>query len=196
MILNLVLRNLRRHPFLNLIKLAGLMLAFSSMMLIALYLKHELSYDRFHTTSDRIYRFTATSPTAFSGKHFARIWGAAYIPEMAGTFPEIESYTRLSPVSGGLVLWEERKIPMQQTFFCDSTFLKIFEVNLLLGDPKEVLAGPSSVLISESYAKKIFGDKNPVGHVLTIPTRPLLSSDDCLLPVVLFSPARYTIGFS
>ncbi len=170
MILNLVLRNLRRHPFLNLIKLAGLMLAFSSMMLIALYLKHELSYDRFHTTSDRIYRFTATSPTAFSGKHFARIWGAAYIPEMAGTFPEIESYTRLSPVSGGVVLWEEKKIPMQQTFFCDSSFLKIFEVNLLLGDPKEVLAGPSSLLISESYAKKIFGDKNPVGQVLTIPT--------------------------
>lgn len=170
MILNLVLRNLRRHPFLNLIKLAGLMLAFSSMMLIALYLKHELSYDRFHAESGRIYRFTATSPTSFSGKHFARIWGAAYIPEMAELFPEIESYVRLSPVSGGLVQWEEKKIPMQQTFFCDSTFLKIFDVRLLLGDREEVLAGPSSLLISESYAKKIFGEKNPVGQILTIPT--------------------------
>jgi len=170
MVLKLVLRNLRRHPFLNLIKLAGLMLAFSSMILIALYLKHELSFDRYHSNSDRIYRFTATSPTAFSGKHFARIWGAAYIPDLAETFPEIESYVRLSPVSGGLIHWEEEKIPMQQTFFCDSTFLKIFEVRLLLGDPEEVLAAPSSLLISESYARQIFGEENPVGKILTLPT--------------------------
>lgn len=170
MILNLVFRNLRRHLFLNLIKLAGLMLAFSSMILIALYLKHELSFDRFHANSDRIYRFTATSPSAFSGKHFARIWGAAYIPDLAETFPEIASYVRLSPVSGGLIQWEEEKIPMQQTFFCDSTFLKIFDVRLLLGDPEEVLAAPSSLLISESYSKQIFGEQNPVGQILNIPT--------------------------
>lgn len=169
MILNLVLRNLRRHPFLNLIKIAGLMLAFSSLLLIALYMKHELSYDRYHKSSDRIYRFTVTSPDAFSGKHFARTWEAGYIPELARIFPEIENYVRLSPVGGGLVQWEEKKIPMQQTFFCDSTFLKIFETRLLLGDPEEVLVAPSSLLISESFSKKIFGEKNPVGQFLTIP---------------------------
>jgi putative ABC transport system permease protein len=169
MILNLVLRMLRKHPFLNLIKVAGLMLAFSSLLLIALYMKHELSYDNYHKASDRIYRFTATSPTAFAGKHFARIWGARYIPELVRTFPEIENYVRLSPVGGGLIQWEEKKIPMQQTFFCDSTFLKIFDAGLLLGDPDEVLAAPSSLLISESYAKKIFGEQDPVGQILTIP---------------------------
>ncbi len=165
-----MLRNLRRHPLLNLIKVAGLMLAFSSMLLIALYMKHELSYDRFHSASDRIYRFTATSPTAFSGKHFARIWGARYIPELAKTFPEVESYVRLSPVEGGLIQWKEKKIPMQQAFFCDSTFLRIFDARLLLGDPEEVLESPSSLLISQSFAKKIFGDENPVGQMLIIPS--------------------------
>jgi putative ABC transport system permease protein len=168
-ILKFVWRNLRRHPFLNLIKLTGLMLAFSSMLLIALYMKHELSYDRFHSKSERIYRFTATSPTAFSGKHFARIWGARYIPALAETFPEIERYVRLSPVGGGLIQWEEHRIPMQQAFFCDSTWLDIFSVKLLLGKKDEVLAAPSSLLISESYAQKIFGDENPVGQLLTIP---------------------------
>ncbi len=112
MILNLVLRNLRRHPFLNLIKVAGLMLAFSSLLLIALYMKHELSFDRYHKSSDRIYRFTTTSPDAFAGKHFARIWEARYIPELTKTFPEIENYVRLSPVGGGLIQWEEKRIPM------------------------------------------------------------------------------------
>ncbi len=169
MILNLVLRNLSRRPFLNLIKLVGLMLAFSSLLLIALYMKHELSYDRFHSASERIYRFTSTSPTAFSGKHFARIWGARYIPELAETFPEIENYVRLSPIGGGLIQWKEKKIPMQQSFFCDSTYLDIFNVGLLLGRADEVLVAPSSLLISESFARKIFGDENPVGQVLTIP---------------------------
>lgn len=165
-----MLRNLRRRPFLNLIKVAGLMLAFSSMLLIALYMKHELSYDRFHSDSDRIYRFTATSPTAFSGKHFARIWGARYIPELAETFPEVESYVRLSPAEGGLIQWKEKKIPMQQAFLCDSTFLRIFNARLLLGDPEEVLDSPSSLLISQSFAKKVFGDENPVGQMLLIPS--------------------------
>ncbi len=169
MILNLVLRNLRRRPFLNLLKLTGLMLAFSSMLLIALYMKNELSYDRFHSASDQIYRFTATSPTAFSGKHFARIWGARYIPELAETFPEIEKYVRLSPIGGELIQWEEKKIPMKQSFFCDSTYLDIFNVRLQLGRADEVLLAPSSLLISESFARKIFGDENPVGQVLTIP---------------------------
>ena len=169
MILKIVWRNLRRHPFLNLIKLTGLMLAFSSLLLIALYMKHELSFDRFHSKSERIYRFTATSPTAFSGKHFARIWGARYIPKLAETFPEIENYVRLSPVSGGLIQWEAHKIPMQQAFFCDSTYLDLFTVRLLLGRAEEVLAAPSSLLISESYARKIFGDENPVGQILTVP---------------------------
>jgi putative ABC transport system permease protein len=169
MIPGLVIRNLRRHPFLNLIKVTGLTFAFSSMLLIALYLKHELSFDRSYTASDRVYRFTATSPTAFSGKHFARIWGARYIPSLAETFPEIESYVRLSPAAGGLIQWEEKKIPQQQAFMCDSTFLKIFDLPLLQGDPGEVLAAPSSLLISESFARKIFGEEDPVGQVLTIP---------------------------
>lgn len=170
MILKFVFRNLRRYPFLNLIKITGLMLAFTSMLLIALYMKHELSYDRHHSLSNRIYRFTATSPSFFSGKHFARIAGARYIPELARTFPEVESYVRLSPLRGGLIQWEEKKIRMQQSFFCDSTFLTIFDAQLLQGDPEEVLAGPSSMLISEGFAKKIFGDEDPVGQVLTIPT--------------------------
>ena len=87
MILKYVLRNLRRHPFLNLIKLAGLMLAFSSVMLIALYLKHELSYDRFHSESGRIYRFTITSPSVFSGKTLCPDLVGSFYPRTGRNFP-------------------------------------------------------------------------------------------------------------
>lgn len=169
MILKLVIRNLLKRPFLNLVKVTGLILAFTSLLLISLYMKHELSYDRFHTNSNRIFRFTATSPSAFTGKHFARIWNARYVPELSRTFPEIENYVRLSPVSGGLIEWNEKKVSMQQSFFCDSTFLEVFNIDLKIGDPAQVLSGPSSLLISESYAARIFGNADPIGQILTIP---------------------------
>jgi len=166
----LLFRYFRKRPLLHLIKITGLVLAFSSLTLIALYLKHELSFDSFHSRAERIYRFTATSPSAFSGKHFARIWGARYVPAMAENFPEIEEYVRLSPVGGGLIYHEEKPFPMDQTFFVDSTYFRIFDDRLLQGNPQTALEGPGSMVISESYAQRIFGRENPMGQVLTIPT--------------------------
>ena len=65
MILKFAIRNLIKRPFLNLIKVVGLSLALSGILLIVLFLKNELTYDSFHKKSDRIYRFTTTSPLFF-----------------------------------------------------------------------------------------------------------------------------------
>ena len=62
MILKFAIRNLLKRPFLNLIKVVGLSLALSGILLIVLFLKNELTFDSFHKKSDRIYRFTVTSP--------------------------------------------------------------------------------------------------------------------------------------
>jgi putative ABC transport system permease protein len=169
MLLTLVKRHLLKRPFLNSIKLTGLVIALSSLILIALYLKYELSFDRFHSAADRIYRFTITSPAIFSGKHFARVPNPEYIPEMAETFPGIKQFVRLSPMAGGIIQWHEKRIFMSQAFVCDSTFFKVFDADLLVGNTNTVLEGPGSMVISESFAKKIFGSDNPVGQILTIP---------------------------
>ncbi len=169
MSLTVVKRYLIKRPLLNIIKVSGLVIALSSLILIALYLKYELSYDRFHSAADRIYRFTITSPTFFSGKHFARPYRPEYIPEMAGSFPGIEQYVRLSPVAGGIIQWQEKRIFLNQGFECDSTFFKVFDARLLVGNPNTVLDHPASMVISESFARKIFGEGNPIGQVLSIP---------------------------
>ena len=170
MSLNLVKRQLLKRPFLNLIKVTGLAIAVSSLTLIALYLKYELSFDRFYAHSDRIYRFTITSPSIFSGKHFARIWSPDYIPAMAESLPGIEQYVRLSPVPGGIVQWKEKKIYLNRAFTCDSTYFRVFDSSLLVGNPNKVLEAPASMVVSESFARKIFGNENPVGQTLSIPT--------------------------
>ena len=107
MTLRFVTRNLQKRPFLNFIKVAGLSLALSSMLLIVLFLKSELTFDRLHAKSERIYRFTTTNPSFLGGKHFARLHSPKYIPEMAGSFSGIENYVRLSPLRGGVMKFDD-----------------------------------------------------------------------------------------
>src|SRR6056297_1545569 len=121
------LRNLYRRGWLNLIKVLGLSLAFSGILLISIFLQRELSYDSYHKKSDRIYRYTYSSPGFFSGKHFARVNNPVYLPEMKAYFPEIENYVRMAPIRGGTVKYKERYFNVNQAFECDSTFFEIFD---------------------------------------------------------------------
>ena len=169
MILRYTIRNIIKRPVLNLIKVVGLSLALSGILIIVLFLKNEMTFDRFHKKSDRIYRFTVTSPDFFEGKHFARVYQTDYVPKMAEYFPEIENYVRLAPVNGGVMKHDEEYIEISQAFFCDSTFFEVFDAVLLVGNPDNILNNPGSMVLSESLAKKIFGKVNPVGQILTLP---------------------------
>jgi len=169
MILKFVIRNLIKRPFLNFVKIIGLSLALSGILLIVIFLKNELSFDNFHKDSKNIYRFSITNKQFFGEKHFARVYNNSFIPEMAEYFPEIENYIRLSPFRGGFIKYKEKFIKVNQAFECDSTFFNIFDAELVVGNPENVLNDPSSMVISESYAKKTFGNINPIGQILTLP---------------------------
>ena len=142
MILKFTIRNIIKRPFLNLIKVVGLSLALSGILIIVLFLKNELTFDSFHKKSDRIYRFTITSPGFFEGKHFARVYQPGYIPKMAEYFPEIENYVRLTPITGGVMKHNEEYIKISQAFQCDSTFFEVFDSELLVGNPDKILNNP------------------------------------------------------
>ncbi len=167
--LKFAFRNLLKRPFLNLVKIIGLALSLSGILIIVLFLKNELTYDRFHKKSDRIYRLTITSSDMLDGKHFARIPNPDYIPRMAEYFPEIENYVRLVPIMGGVIKLNENFIKVNQAFQCDSTFFDVFDTGLLAGNPENILDNPGSMVVSESFAKKVFGNENPVGKTLSLP---------------------------
>ena len=169
MIFKFVIRNLLKRPFLNLLKVIGLSLALSSILLILLFLKNELTYDSFYQKSSRIFRITISDPSFIAGKHFARISNAEFIPAMAEYFPEVENYVRLAPVRGGVVKYNENFILVNQAFECDSTFFEIFDAGLITGNAGNLLDDPGSMVISESFTKKTFGTKNPIGETLTLP---------------------------
>jgi putative ABC transport system permease protein len=169
MLFQFVLRNLKKRPFLNFIKALGLALGLSGVLFITLFLKNELSYDAYHSKADRIYRFTVTDPTFFGENHFARIYQSEQIPGLADYFPEVESYVRLSPIKGGVMLHNERYYSVNEAFVCDSTFFNLFDADLLVGDKQTVLNAPGSMVVSESFARKVFGNENPIGQTMTIP---------------------------
>jgi putative ABC transport system permease protein len=167
--LKFIIRNLLKRPFLNLIKILGLSLALSGVLLIVLFLKNELTYDTFHKDSERIYRLTVTDQSGIRGKHFARISNSGFVPGMADYFPEIEEYVRLAPVRGGVLKHNENYILIDQAFECDSTFFKVFSCKLVSGNPEEILNRPGSMIISESFARKAFGKTDPAGQIMILP---------------------------
>jgi putative ABC transport system permease protein len=169
MLLKFVIRNIYKRPFLNLIKVIGLSLALSGILIIVLFLKNELTYDGFYKKSERIYRLTYTSSDFFEGKHFARVYKPDFIPKMSEYFPEIENYVRLAPISGGVMKHNEEFIEITQAYICDSTFFEVFDSKLLVGNPQNILNSPGSMVVSESFAKRIFGKVNPIGQILTLP---------------------------
>jgi putative ABC transport system permease protein len=174
--LKFALRNFRKRPYLNLIKVVGLSLALSGILLIALYLKNELTYDRFHQKSDRIYRFTLSNRIA--GQHYARVYRPAYIPDFAGSTPDIENYVRLIPVRGGVLKHGDNFVNIRQGFQCDSTFFKVFDARWISGNPAEVLNAPGAMVVTESFAQRVFGETNPIGQTLVRPAGQYYQNED------------------
>lgn len=169
MILKFTIRNLLKRPFLNLIKVLGLSLALSGVLLISLFLKSELTFDSLHKNYKRIYRLTITDMAIIGGKHFARVSNAGFVPGMKEYFPEIEEYVRLAPIRGGVMKQNENFILIDQAFECDSTFFRVFDCELVSGNPGQILNNPGSMIVSESFARRVFGQADPVGEILILP---------------------------
>lgn len=168
MILKFAFRNLRKRPFLNLIKVTGLSLSFSGFLLIILFLKNELTFESFNKNAERVFRLTVYQQSP-DEKHFARVYNPEFVPKMAEHFPGIVNYVRLAPVRGGIIRHEQESVFINQAFECDSTFFDIFPVELISGNPENILDAPGSMVISDSFAEKIFGQSDPLGQVLIIP---------------------------
>lgn len=163
-------RSLLKYKGFSFINIFGLATGMACSLLIFLFVKDEISYDRYHKDSGRIYRVVkdfinddgtripdATSPTALA---FA----------MQREIPEVETVTRLFPNWGGswIVEYGNKRISEQKFWRADSNFFDVFTYSFISGDPKTALNDVSSVVITESVAKRYFGKEDPMGKTLKI----------------------------
>lgn len=162
------LRHFRRYRLYVLANIAGLGIGLAGCLLIALYVQHELSYDRFHSNADRIYRVASTLQRGNVNQEYASA-PAPLGPALAETLPEVVDFVRLYPA---------RTAPPRLTYadhtfwepgflYADVSIFEVFDFALLRGDPATALASPYTVVLTASTAQRYFGDADPMGKVLT-----------------------------
>jgi putative ABC transport system permease protein len=127
---------------------------FACLLLSASYIKQELSYDRHHTNADRIVRMSLQ----FNNEPVdGRIWRNALVDEIR-QLPEIEQITEMYQINTAMLSYEGKNHVIKDFYLVNSQFLNIFDLTLLKGVKDEALQHTGQVLISESFARQLFGD--------------------------------------
>ena len=159
------LRSITKNKFYSILNILGLAIGLAAFIFIFLYVKNEISYDRYHEKADRIFR--VESDFTISGKHdkFA-IVPIPMGPALKLEFPEIEEICRFSDGGNSLFKYGDKEFYEDGFYFVDSTIFDIFTHKVLVGDYKTCLVEPYSVVITETIAKKFFGNDNPMGEIL------------------------------
>jgi putative ABC transport system permease protein len=169
-------RFLSRQKGYLLINVIGLSVGIACSMIIALFIIHELSFDQFNVKKDRIFRLDVHGKVSEREINVA-ITPAPFGPTMLRDFPEVEDFTRISLKGGSVVKYMDKNFIENGFFEADSSFFNIFSIPLLRGDSKTVLNASHKLVLSESTAKRIFGEEDPMDKTLKI------GNDDALFRV-------------
>jgi len=165
--LKIALRNLLRYRGYSFINISGLAVGIACCFLILLYVQDELSYDKFHENSHRIYRVTRQwfNSDGASNLHLGHV--APPFKELLVTdFGEIEAAVRIRDVGSILIGNGTLFFPENRLVFAEQSFFDVFSFPLLKGNPETALTDPMTVVITKSIALKYFGDEDPVNKNL------------------------------
>ena len=159
-------RNLIRNRSYALINIFGLAVGVACFSLISLYVEDQLSHDQFHP--DHIYRLLITQQTGDGEMRTKGITSDDTHYSIADNIAGIEEVLIARDYVAGplLVEYKDVKIKTRKMMFSQPAFFDFFGYQLLQGDPKTVIKDPNSVVITESTAKRYFGDLNPIGETL------------------------------
>jgi putative ABC transport system permease protein len=164
------LRNLRKNFTFSMINIFGLGLGLTVTLLLSAWVVDELSYDRFHSKADNIYRLSLEY--SFGGQTSkTSVSPTALLPALQKNFEEVEGGVRVyNPSSWNpfIVRHEDKFFQEGHFYFADSTFFDVFSYQLLQGNPTTALTQPGSVIISQRMAKKYFGNEDPMGKTLNV----------------------------
>src|ERR1700681_4632604 len=159
-------RNLKKNKLYSFVNIIGLTIGITSCILISLYISHELSYDRFHKNADRIVRVTMEYSNGGTIGKYAQT-GTKVGPQLKRTFPSVAAFARTLKFAM-LISYRDKTFNEKNFLYADSSFFNIFSFTLKKGNPSTVLNARNQLLITETMAKKYFGNDDPVGKTLLI----------------------------
>ena len=154
-------RNVRKHKVFSFINISGLSVGIACAIMILLWVRYELSYDKFHKNADRIYRVI--------GSYRDREIQDPYMPGPLGehlknNYPDIEDYTLYKS-------WDKKIVFEKRSFICTGSyvnpaFFEFFSFPFSKGNPEIVFNHPNSIVITEELSQKLFGSEDPIGKIL------------------------------
>ncbi len=161
-------RNLWKNKFLSFINIFGLATGMACSLLIFLFVHDELSYDRYNKDADRVYRVVKDFVNDDGSRLPDATTPPAVAPAIQREIPGVEAVTRVFPNWGSTFLYTygDKHIYENKVARVDSSFFDVFTVTFVKGDAKSVFKQLNSMVISESAAKKYFGNENPMGKVI------------------------------
>ncbi len=212
--LKIAARSLMRHRLFTVINVVGLALGVACCLLIGLYIQNELSYDRYHRDAGKVFRVLVQNTN--EGRTTLHAVTPRFVaPVLAETFPEIESATQFR-LMNNTVAYDDKEYPATRLIFSGPAFFKVFTFSAIQGNLSEALAEPNTAVLTKSFAKKIFGDENPLNKTLRMRLKhndaqpaeikvAALMEDvpqnshfkfDAVLPFSLLAPARGAISWN
>jgi len=166
--IKIAFRNLSKHKGFSFINIAGVAIGLACFLLIALYVRDELSYDRYNAQADRVYRISRTflSSEGIPTLKLAQL-APPFGPLLKQDFPEVEQAVRTLE-NNGLVRYGEHSFNEQDLFFAEGNLFRVLSFQLLGGNPDQALANPFSIMFSRPMAEKYFGTENPIGKTVRL----------------------------
>jgi len=158
-------RNLIRNKFYTLLNILGLSIGLAAFIFILLYVRDEITYDKYNEKHERIYRIESDFNISNRHDKFAIVpvpMGPAFKLE----FPEVETFTRLNQVGNALFRYGDKEYYEDDFYFADSNIADVFSIKFLMGTPEKALSEPFTIVLTEKIARKYFGDENPIGQVI------------------------------
>jgi putative ABC transport system permease protein len=163
------IRNITRHKFISFINIFGLTIGLTCCMLILVYIVSELSYDKFNTNANNVYRVTRSFNTVDGTQTlFLGSIAPPFAPLLKNEFPDIKKITRLRGNGIVSMRYKDKLLNENGSYFADENFVDIFTVKTIQGDPKTALSDPFTVMMTEDMAHKYFGNEDPMNKEIRL----------------------------
>ena len=160
-------RNLKRHKIYAFINVFGLAISLAACWLIVLYIKDELSYDRFNVNVDRVVRVAQHESWEGGNMHIA-VTPAPLAPALKHQFPQIEDAVRIDAEGGDLIAHGNGTLKINDIISADPSLFNIFSFDFLEGNAATALTDPQSIVLTESLAHTLFGSQESVVNQMVI----------------------------
>ena len=164
----MLLNQLNKNKPLRMVNLLGLSVIFAALLLSYSYIRKELSYDRFNKKAERMFRISIQyGDNPVDG----RIYGFSRNESFLNDIPGIEEIVALTKINTGVLISQGKPVVVNDFYFGSPNFFRVFDYRLLQGEADKVLDAPDKAVISERFARQLFGDESPLGKEIRLEGR-------------------------